>query len=113
MFGGVIRSSLLCAGIAVCALQSPAVAQDQLKYPQIIHYRYEATDPVKGGHFLLWVEREKIWYGLDPRLYPAAKSVEVAHVTPGQGLSTITTVSVTPNNGGQPDYFHLLGIVRF
>ncbi|MEW6455072.1 MAG: hypothetical protein AB1490_30830 [Pseudomonadota bacterium] len=112
MFGRVIRSLSLCAGLAVCASLSPVAAQEQLKYPQIIHYRYEATEP-KGGHFLLWVEREKIWYGLDPRLYPAAKSVDVTHVTPGQGLSTITTVAVTPINGGQPDYFHLLGIVRF
>ena len=27
--------------------------------------------------------------------------------------STITTVAVTSVNGGTPDYFHLLGIVRF
>ena len=108
-----IRSLLFGAGLALCLSETPAAAQEQLRYPQIIHYRYEATDPAKGGHFLLWVEREKIWYGLDPRLYPAAKSVDVTHVTPGQRLSTITTVAVTSVNGGTPDYFHLLGIVRF
>src|SRR4051812_45347948 len=95
---------------ALCALAGSATAQE-LKYPQVIHYRYEAADS-KGGHFLLWVEREKIWYGLDPRLYPAAKSVDVTHVTPGSGLSTITTIAVTPINGATPDYFHLSGNVR-
>ena len=112
MCGPVFRSTL-CAGIALCVFQpAPAAAQD-LKYPQIIQYRYEANDPAKGGHFLLWVEREKIWYGLDPRLYPAAKSVEVTHVTPGAASSTITTVAVTPINSATPDYFHLSGNVRF
>jgi hypothetical protein len=112
MFGRVVHL-LLCVGLALCALQPSSAAAQELKYPQVIQFRYEATDPVKGGHFLLWVEREKIWYGLDPRLYPAAKSVDVTHVTPGQGQSTITTVAVTPINGATPDYFHLLGIVRF
>jgi hypothetical protein len=109
MFRRVLRSLPFAA--ALCALAWPLAGQE-LKYPQVIHYRYEANDP-KGGHFLLWVEREKIWYGLDPRLYPAAKSVDVTHVTPGSGQSTITTVAVTPINGATPDYFHLLGIVRF
>jgi len=112
MFGLVIRLSLF-SGLALCVFQpAPAAAQD-LKYPQIIQFRYEATDPAKGGHFVLWVEREKIWYGLDPRLYPAAKSVEVTHVTPGAASSTITTVAVTPINGAATDYFHLSGNVRF
>jgi hypothetical protein len=89
----------------------PAQAQE-LKYPQIIQVRYEAVDP-KGGHFLVWVEREKIFYGLDPRLYPAAKSVDVTHVTPAQGSNPITIIAVHSVNAAQPDYFHLSGNVRF
>ena len=112
MFGLVVRLSLF-AGLALCVFQPAPAAAQELKYPQIIQYRYEATDPAKGGHFLLWVEREKIWYGLDPRLFPAAKSVEVTHVTPGAASSTITTVAVTLINGTTPDYFHLSGNVRF
>jgi hypothetical protein len=113
MLGRVIRLLSLCAVLAIGAFQAPPASAQDLKYPQIIQFRYEATDPAKGGHFLLWVEREKIWYGLDPRLYPAAKSVEVTHVTPGAASSTITTVAVTPINGATPDYFHLSGNVRF
>ena len=44
-----IRSLLFGAGLALCVSETPAAAQEQLRYPQIIHYRYEATDPAKGG----------------------------------------------------------------
>jgi len=91
---------------------TPAQAQE-LKYPQIIKIRYEALDPDIGGQFIIWVEREKIWYGLDPRLYPAAKSVEVTHVTPAPGSITLTTIAVTKLKSSNPDYFHLSGNVRF
>jgi len=90
----------------------PAQAQE-LKYPQVIKIRYEALDPDIGGQFIIWVEREKIWYGLDPRLYPAAKSVEVTHVTPAPGSTTLTTIAVTKLKSSHPDYFHLSGNVRF
>lgn len=82
-------------------------------YPQRIQIRYEAQDPRVGGHFLIWVEREKIWYGLDPRLHPAAKSVEVTHMTPAPGSPQVTIIAVTSLNSTIPDYFHLAGIVRF
>ena len=85
----------------------------ELKYPQIIHIKYEALDQRVGGHFVIWVEREKIWYGLDSRLYPAAKAVDVTHVTPAPGSITITIIAVTNVNSANPDYFHLSGNVRF
>jgi hypothetical protein len=88
-------------------------AEEDLQYPRIIKVRYEAQDPKVGGHFTVWVEREKIWYGLDPKLYPAAKLVEVTHITPAPGSTTITIIEVTRVNASVPDYFHLSGNVRF
>src|SRR4051812_23908398 len=103
-----------CTTVLACPLfiATPAEAQE-LKYPQVIKIRYEALDPDIGGQFIIWVEREKIWYGLDPRLYPAAKSVEVTHVTPAPGSTTLTTIAVTKVKSSNPDYFHLSGNVRF
>jgi hypothetical protein len=99
--------------VAIFTLPVDVSAQEELKYPQVIRVRYEAQDPKLGGHFIVWVEREKIWYGLDSKLYPAAKSVEVTHVTPAPGTITITIVAVTSVNSTTPDYFHLSGNVRF
>lgn len=116
---GVIAVSASLAMPARLA-QAQAVPQAQapdaavaLNYPRIMQIRYEAVDPSIGGHFLLWVEREKIFYGLDPRLYPAARIVEVTHITPGNGAGIITTIAVTRVNSPIPDYFHLSGNVRF
>ena len=90
----------------------PRIADaEEIKFPQLIHIRYEAVDPKAGGQFLIWVEREKIWYGLDPKLYPAAK-VEVTTITP-PGSTSLTMIAVTHVNSAIPDYFHLSGIVRF
>ena len=91
---------------------SPAHAQE-LSFPQLIKVRYEAVDQRAGGHFIIWVEREKIWYGLDSKLFPAAKSVEVTHITPAPGTTTITLITVTGVNSANPDYFHLSGNIRF
>ncbi len=100
--------------LLLLAIWPPGTTNAQeLKFPEIIKIRYEAQDPRIGGHFIIWVEREKIWYGLDSRLYPAAKSVEVTHVTPALGTTTITIITVTSLNSTTPDYFHLSGNVRF
>ena len=61
--------------------------------PGIIKTRYEAADPKIGGQFVLWSERERIFYGLDPKLFPAAQYVEVVQVTPSQGSITLTYAS--------------------
>ena len=36
------------------------------------------------------LEREKVWHGLDPRLYPAVKYVDVTHLTASPGSMPIT-----------------------
>jgi hypothetical protein len=99
------------ASIAVWPTSAP-LAED-LTYPQIIKVRYEALDPRAGGIFVIWVEHEKIWYGLDPKVFPAAKSVDVTHVTPAPGTTTITFITVTGVHSEVPDYFHLSGNIRF
>jgi hypothetical protein len=101
----------LTAPLAVWTTRS-AHAQE-LTFPQSIRIRYEAVDPRVGGHFVIWVEREKIWYGLDSKLFPPAKSVEVTHVTPAPGSTTITFITVIGVNSEVPDYFHLSGNTRF
>lgn len=96
--------------VSVCNL-SPAASQE-LKFPQIIKIYYDAMDPHRGGQFIVWVEREKIFYGLDPKM-PAAKSVDVTYITPSAGSTTIVLISVMGVNSTSPDYFHLSGNTRF
>ena len=113
-----IQRIVFRTGLGLALLGSPvgpscfAHAQE-VKFPQLIQIRYEAVDAQAGGQFLIWVEREKIWYGLDPRLYPAAKSVEVTHITPAPGSTSLAMIAVTRINSTTPDYFHLSGNVRF
>jgi hypothetical protein len=90
---------------------NPAFAADT--YPLYIRTRYEAVDPARGGHFIIWLEREKMWHGLDPRLYPPVKYVEVTHITPAQGSPPITLIEVTAINATVPEFYHVAGIVRF
>jgi hypothetical protein len=60
---------------------TPATAAE-VEYPQIIRTRYEAVDQKTGGSFVIFSEREKIFYGLDPKLFPGARFVEVTQITP-------------------------------
>ena len=112
---GWFQAAVLLA--ALCLVQT-ATAQE-LKFPQIITIRYEAKDPRAGGQFIIWVEREKIWYGIDSKfgadtkVFPSAKTVDVMHITPAPGTTTITIITVTSVNSDVPDYFHLSGNVRF
>ena len=112
-----VQHFILRAALGLALVGNPmwppffAYAQE-IKFPQIIQIRYEAVDLQAGGQFLIWVEREKIWYGLDPRL-PPAKSVEVTHITPTPGSTTLIMIAVTRINSAIPDYFHLSGNVRF
>ena len=113
-----IARLVFCLGLIGSALTHPGLpsgsAQAQeIKFPQIIQIRYEATDPKAGGHFLIWVERERIHYGLDARLYPPARSVDVTQITPAPGSTTLIMIAVTGVNSANPDYFHLSGNVRF
>ncbi|MGY3363848.1 hypothetical protein ACVWZL_000973 [Bradyrhizobium sp. GM2.4] len=60
----------------------------------MIHTQYEAVDQKAGGHFILWSEREKIFYGLDQKLFPGARFVDITQVTPSVGSITLTYVEV-------------------
>lgn len=90
-----------------------SAATAEIEYPQIIKVRYEAPDPKVGGNFVIWSEREKIHYGLDPKLFPAAQYVEVTQVTPTAGSITLTFLEVRAITSPTPDYFHMTGNVRF
>jgi hypothetical protein len=85
----------------------------ELNYPVIIHTRYEAVDPKAGGNFIIWLEREKVWHGLDPRLFPTVKYVDVTHATASPGSAPITMIEVMAINSNVPEFYHLAGIVRF
>ena len=91
----------------------PAGAALNSTYLAIIRVRYEAKDQRVGGYLVIWVEREKIFYGLDFKLYPPARYVEVTHVTPAPGTVTLTFIEVETINSSVPEYFHLSGNVRF
>src|SRR5882757_349069 len=106
-------TNVLALLLGTMMLQLSASNAQELTYPRVIHIRYEAQDPRVGGHFIAWVEREKIWYGLDSKLYPAAKSVDVTHITPAPGSNTLTIIAVTNVNSNTADYFHMSGNVRF
>jgi hypothetical protein len=93
------------------AAMRPASAAE-VTYPTTIHTRYEAIDPKLGGQFIVWLDREKIWHGLDPRL-PAVKYVDVTLLTPAQGSGPITIIDVTPINSVNPEFYHFTGIVHF
>lgn len=103
---------LAAAVVSLLAIARPASASE-IEYPQVIRVRYEAPDPKVGGSFVIWSEREKIHYGLDPKLFPAARYVEVTQVTPSVGSITLTFVEVRTINGATPDYLHMTGNVRF
>src|ERR1700722_11087847 len=90
-----------------------AAVADELEYPRIIKTRYEASDPKMGGQFVLWSERERIFYGLDPKLFPAAQYVEAVQVTPSAGWITLPYVELRPLNSKTSDYLYLTGNVRF
>jgi len=84
-----------------------------IDYPQIIKTRYEAVDQKTGGTFVIFSEREKIFYGLDPKLFPGARFVEVTQVTPTVGSTTLTFVEIRTVASTTSDYIHLTGNVRF
>ena len=102
----------LAVGVLALATSRPIDAAET-EYPQVIKVRYEALDATAGGNFVIWSEREKIHYGLDPKLFPAARYVEVTQVTPSVGSITLTFVEVRTINGRTPDYLHMTGNVRF
>jgi hypothetical protein len=111
LFSRLLRLFVATAIVVTTCHPNPAASQE-LKFSQIIKIRYEAIDPYRGGQFVVWVEREKIFYGLDPKM-PAARSVDVTYITPSPGSTTIILISVIRVNSTSPDYFHLSGNTRF
>lgn len=108
----MVRSTIALLAFAVClATQSASAAQ--IEYPQVIHTQYEAVDKKAGGHFVLWSERERIFYGLDQKLFPGARYVDITQVTPSQGSMTLTYVEVRTVDSATSDYLYLTGNVRF
>ena len=106
-----VEAIIAFLGLIVTA-SVPAAAAG-VEYPQLIRTRYEAVDQRIGGNFVIFSEREKIFYGLDPKLYPGARYVEVTQVTPTVGSTTLTFVEITTVASATSDYIHLTGNVRF
>jgi hypothetical protein len=110
---GVGRAAALALWtLYLLALPFHAEAEDA-PYPRVLRTRYEAVDSKVGGNFIIWLEREKVWHGLDPRLYPAVKYVDVTHLTPSPGSPPITLIEIMSVNSTVPEFYHLAGIVRF
>ncbi|MGE3149719.1 MAG: hypothetical protein AB7K04_11695 [Pseudorhodoplanes sp.] len=105
---------LITALFALIAASTATLAHAaDVEYPQLIKMRYEAIDPKIGGNFTIWLERETIRQGLDQRLYPAARYVEVTHITPSVGSALLTMIEVQNLNSPFPEYYHIGGTVRF
>lgn len=103
----MVRSIAFLALVIWFGTQSESAGP--IEYPQVIHTQYEAVDQKAGGHFVLWSEREKICYGLDQKLFPGARFVDITQVTPSVGsIALVRTVSSTSS-----DYLYLAGNVRF
>lgn len=107
----LIKTIISFLGLLLVAATPASAAA--VEYPQIITTRYEAVDQKTGGNFVIFSEREKIFYGLDPKLYPGARFVEVTQVTPTVGSTTLTFVEIRTVASNTSDYIHLTGNVRF
>jgi hypothetical protein len=92
--------------LAVILAAQPA-RSGQIEYPQVIHTQFEALDQKAGGHFVLWSERERIFYGLDQKLFPGAKFVEITQVTPTVGSITLAYFEVRTVGSSTSDYLYL------
>lgn len=110
--GLFVRAGIFLVGVA-CVFTGGRALAVEIEYPQVIHTHYEAVDQKAGGHFVLWSEREKIFYGLDPKLFPGARYVDITQVTPTVGSITLTYVEVRTVANATSDYFYLTGNVRF
>ena len=91
----------------------PETRAAEVEYPQLIRLRYEAVDPKAGGHFTIWLDRETIRQGLDPRLYPAASYVQISYITPSAGSPALTIIEIKHLTSTVPDFYHIGGTVRF
>jgi hypothetical protein len=102
----------ICAAMIASTGAYDASAED-IHFPQIVQAHYEATDTKVGGQFVMWSEREKIFYGLDSRLFPGTRTVDVTQITPAPGSLALTYVEIKTVTGQVPEYLYLSGNVRF
>ncbi len=79
----IILACIVSVGTDLLAIANSHAGE--IVYPQVIKTRFEAVDQKNGGQFVLWSERERIYYGLDPKLYPAARFVDPTQVTLAAG----------------------------
>ena len=107
------HAKLLIAMLVLTGATPISAAAEDFRYPQVIQFRYEAPDPKSGGNFTIWLDRETLRMGLDQRLYPAVRYVDVTHLTPTPGSPLITLIEVMGINAVVPDHYHIGGIVRF
>src|SRR5690348_11446457 len=103
------RATLL-AMVSVGIPAQLAAAEDS--FPQIIRTRYEAIDQKAGGNVIIWIELEKIWFGVNPRVSPPVRYVTVTHITPSAGSPPISLIELMPINSSTPEYFHIAGLAR-
>jgi hypothetical protein len=108
----MILSSCAAGAVVGMMLALSQAHAEESTFPQTMRLRYEAND-AKGGNFIIWVDREKFWHGLDQRLYPAARYVEIRHITPSTGSPPITIVEVGSVSSPTPEYYHAAGLIRF
>ena len=97
--------------VLVCCLVTFEAAGAQGAYPQVVRMRYEAVEP-KGGSFVIWLDRERVHHGLDAKLYPPVRYVEITHLTP-PGSPSITIIEVMSVNATVPEFYHVAGAARF
>lgn len=109
----MVRELVIAAAVMLqpyFALESTGA---EIEFPVSIHTRYEAVDPRAGGNFSIWLERERVWHGLDPRLYPPVKYVDVKSRTHAPGSPPITIIEVANINSNVPEFYQVAGLVRF
>jgi hypothetical protein len=104
---------ILAISLNLIILPTASASASEIEYPQVIKTRYEAVDQKTGGSFVIFSEREKIFYGLDAKLFPGARFVEVTQITPTTGSTTLTFVEIKTVASPVSDYIHLTGNVRF
>ena len=107
----LIRILAISLGLIILPIASASASE--IEYPQIIKTRYEAVDQKTGGSFVIFSEREKIFYGLDAKLFPGPRFVEVTQITPTPGSTTLTFIEIKTVASPVSDYIHLTGNVRF
>jgi len=108
----VVRGWQIAALVVLLVVLPIEGVSAQLAYPQVIRMKYEAAEAA-GGSFVIWLDRERIHHGLDSKLYPRVRYVEITHLTPSPGSPIITMIEVMNVNSSVPDFYHVAGIVRF